>query len=437
MTETTVTNMAKIGPVEDPARIASIDILRGFALLGILVVNIDFFALPMAIFFNPTVAGGFTGLNLLTWQFNELFFLQKMMALFSMLFGAGVILMYNRTESTGGIFGGIWYRRILWLFIFGLIHGYFFWYGDILFMYAFCGLLLYPLRRRSARALIIIGLFILMIGPLLSFASGFSLSMLRDQAVATEQAEAAGEEISGSQSAMRDQWQAIEKQFVASPEYIAEETEAYRGEFREMMSYRAGQTLMMQTQGFFFRELWRILGLMILGMALLKLGVFSGDRPPRFYMLSIVIGYGIGLPLCAYGMNDSLSHGFDFVHFFTVGGLYNYLGSILVALGNIGILMLIFKAEVMKWLTRRLAAVGRMALTNYLTHTLICTTIFYGYGLGLFGKVERFYLLLIVFTIWILQLYISPLWLKHFRFGPAEWLWRTLTYMKRQPMRVR
>lgn len=424
-------------PVAVESRIDSVDVLRGFALLGILAINIDFFALPMAVFANPTVAGGFTGLDLLTWKFDYLFFLEKMMAIFSMLFGAGLVLMYNRAGGTQRKFAGVYYRRILWLLLAGLIHAYFFWYGDILFSYGFCGLIIYLFRRRSARFLIILGAIVFMILPLLSFGGGYSMSILRDRAMAAEAAIEAGEEVSPEQLEMRDAWNELEAGFVGSPQMVNEEIETYRGGWDEIFPYRAGQSLMMQTQGFFFRVFWRVLGLMIFGMALMKLGVFSGERSRRFYILCVIIGYGVGLPFVGYGMGSLIGHRFDLIYFLKFGSLYNHIFSVFVSMGHIGLVMLVHKAGLLKWLTRRLAAVGRMAFTNYLMHTLICTTLFYGYGFGLFARIDRFGLFWIVVAIWIFQLWLSPLWLKHFRFGPAEWLWRTLTYLKFQPMRVK
>jgi uncharacterized protein len=116
--------------------------------------------------------------------------------------------------------------------------------------------------------------------------------------------------------------------------------------------------------------------------------------------------------------------------------LFNYFGGVLVALGHISVAMMICKAGLFGWLRKMLAAVGRMALSNYLGHSLICTTLFYGYGFGLFGHLGRAQLMIVVISVWILQLAVSPVWLKHFRFGPAEWMWRSLTYRKRQPFRV-
>src|SRR5262249_41131964 len=137
----------------------------------------------------------------------------------------------------------------------------------------------------------------------------------------------------------------------------------------------------------------------------------------------------------AFGASRKIGHGFELIRFMSVDDLFNEGGSALVALGHVGAIMLIYQSGALAWLTRRLAAVGRMALSNYLTHSLVCTTLFYGYGFGLFGTVHRVGLALLVVTIWIIQLLYSPIWLRFFRFGPAEWVWRSLTYGTFQPMR--
>ncbi len=119
------------------------------------------------------------------------------------------------------------------------------------------------------------------------------------------------------------------------------------------------------------------------------------------------------------------------------GVFYNVFGSLVVALGHVGLIMLIVQSGAIGWLTTRLAAVRRMALSNYLSDSIVCTTLFYGYGFGLFEHINRTGLAAIVLTIWIMQLLASPIWLKYFRYGPAEWLWRSLTYWRLQPMRQR
>jgi uncharacterized protein len=146
------------------------------------------------------------------------------------------------------------------------------------------------------------------------------------------------------------------------------------------------------------------------------------------------LGYGIGLPLLVLDALQLIHHKFNSEYLLGGGVFYNAFGSVIVALGHVGLIMLIVQSGSLEWLTRRLAAVGRMALSNYLTHSIVCTTLFYGYGFGLFGRINRTGLSAIVLAIWVFQLWISPLWLARFRFGPAEWLWRSLTYWKLQPM---
>lgn len=425
-----------LAPVAAPQRLEAVDILRGFAVLGILVINIEFFGLPEALFFNPSVAGGFEGINYWIWYVGYLLFNSKMMAIFSMLFGAGLILMHQRAEAAGRPLGRIYYRRLLWLFLIGMIHAYLLWYGDILVSYALCGLIIYLFRRRSALLLAILGIIILSIGGGLLFGSSLMMEYLRDTADKVEQAKEAGEEITQTERQLAQAWEEASEGFAYRPEKMAEEAEAYRGGFIDALEHRFPQALMMQTQGFFFMVLWRVLGLMLLGMALMKWRVFSAERSSGFYTGMVIVGYGLGLPAVWYGMTLMEQQGFDFVAQFGLGGQFNYFFSVVVALGHTGLVMIAIKHGWLRWLSERLRAAGRMALTNYLMQTVICTTLFYGYGFGLFNHLDRMYLALIVAAIWIIQLSYSPLWLRHYRFGPAEWLWRSLTYRRRQPMKV-
>jgi uncharacterized protein len=180
---------------------------------------------------------------------------------------------------------------------------------------------------------------------------------------------------------------------------------------------------------------WAIGARMLLGMGLMKLGVFSATCSWQFYQLLALFGYGVGLPLTVIGSLDIMWKNFDTIDA-PIGGLLFMLGTVPTALGHAAVVMMICKAGVLTWATPPLAAVGQMALTNYLLQSLICTTLFYGYGLGWFARVDRVGLWAVVIGVWALQLVISPLWLARFRYGPAEWLWRSLTYWKLQPMRI-
>jgi uncharacterized protein len=413
-----------LGPVSSQERLDSVDVLRGFALLGILVMNIVSFGLPDAAYNTPTVAGGFTGANFACWLFAYVFFDLKMMTIFSLLFGAGLILMTERAEARVGSLRGIYYRRIVWLIVFGLVHAYVLWYGDILFMYGVCGLLLYLFRRRSPRFLLILGSFLVFMVVPLNFGFGTLLESWR---------EAAREDNASPAARM---WSGIRSSFQPGEEEVAEELAKYRGSFWQSFEHNAGVAFALQIFLLPFFGLWRVGGLMLLGMAFMKLQLFSARRSPRLYWWLVRLGYGIGIPVVGCGAWLEVAHGFDFVYNVRWGNNFNYIGSLFVAAGHIGAVMLACQVRLLPRLAHRLAAVGRMALTNYLMHSLVCTIFFRGWGFGWFGYLERWQLLGVVLAIWFVQLVLSPLWLRRFRFGPMEWLWRSLTYRARQPMLV-
>ncbi len=426
----------RLEPVAAPERLAAVDVLRGVALLGILVMNIYAFALPMAAYFNPLVWGGNTGADMWTWIVTHLLFDQKMMTIFSMLFGAGLVLLDQRSAARGAKLGGVFYRRVLVLLAFGLLHAYLLWYGDILYNYAVCGLLLFLFRRVSPRWLIAVGAALILVAMLSYTAMGGFFMLARKTAQEAATVQAAGRTPTEFQKAMGETWPELQQQFEPSPAELQRQIQVHRGPWSGLFVERAPNVLQMQIFMTLMYFTWRLGGIMLIGMALMKLDVFSARRSPGFYRRLMLVGYGLGFPLVGVGMWDLFRTRFDFVHEFLVTGHFNELGSLLVALGHVGLIMRLYQAGVLSALQRRLAAVGRMALTNYLAQTVIATTIFYGYGFGLFGSVSRFHLMGFVVAIWAVQLWYSPLWLRHFRFGPAEWLWRWLTYGRRPPLRL-
>jgi uncharacterized protein len=401
-----------LGPVPESERIVSLDVLRGFALLGILTMNMGSFAMPSAAYFDPTAYGDLSGLNGWIWRLIHLVADLKFMAIFSMLFGAGIVLSSRRTESRGRKAAGVHYRRMFWLIVFGLLHAYLLWYGDILFWYGMCGLIVFFFRRVSPKWLIVWGLISI------SVASAFMLF--------------------GGLTA--ESWpQATFDQVVANlkPSEEAKEAEIaiYRGDWLEQMEMRVPESLEMQTGTFLSWALWRVGGLMLLGMALFKLGVFSATRSRRFYLVFIGAAVLLGLPVIGFGIRYNFGINWEAPYAFFYGMQFNYWASIMVSLGWIGAVMLVCKSRILSGLTFRLAAVGRTAFSNYILQTILCTSIFYGHGFGLFGGVERGGLVGIMILIWIFQLAISPAWLEYFHFGPLEWVWRSLVYLKKQPFR--
>ncbi|MBD3337321.1 MAG: DUF418 domain-containing protein [Candidatus Eisenbacteria bacterium] len=421
-------------PIAATERLGSLDVLRGFAVLGILAMNIYSFGLPGAAYSNPAVYGGSSGADLITWITTHLFFEMKFMAIFSALFGAGLVLMFQRAEARGRPLKRTYYRRVLWLLVIGLLHAYALWVGDILVTYAIAGMLIFLFRRLSPKKLIIVGLSILLLPPFASFGFGFFVQKMQ----AAKAEVAAFSAIQGpppeDQQELAEMWEEMRPFFDPTQEEIDEELAIYRNGYLGIVAYRAPLTLMSQTMALVSFTIWRVGGVMLLGMALMKLGVFSASRSSPFYRRCVRWGYGLGLPLTALGAWDLIRVDWSIPHSIQISSHFNYFGSLAVALGHTGLVMLVCRSRVLPALRRRLAAVGRMALSNYLLQTILCTTVFHGYGLGLFGRIDRFPLMAFVVAIWLLQLWISPLWLARFRYGPMEWLWRTLTYRRRQPL---
>ena len=423
-------------PVQADERIGSVDVMRGIAVLGILAINIYAFALPTAVLKNPPLAGGFTGADLATWIATHMLFYHKFMPIFSMLFGGGLILLASRLESRGVSVRGIYYRRILLLLVFGLCHAYLLWIGDILYFYAFCGLFIYLFRRKSARKLIIIGVVVYLIVLPLQHGLGRMFEFMRDTADRAEATLGEGGTLDEAESGILEGWRSIRRSLQPTGEELDGEISIYRDGYGGIAAHRAQGLVWMHTMATLFYFLWRIGGLMLIGMGLMKMGFFSASRSTRFYVSMLVICYLLGLSIVYVGMRRLMAHGFDIVYVYKEGAAFNMIGGPLVALGHISAVMLVCRAGVLRRLTSRLASVGRMAFSNYISQTIICTTLFYGYGFGLFARYGRIQLMGFVLAVWILQLVVSPIWLKRFRFGPLEWLWRTLTYGKAQPFRI-
>jgi uncharacterized protein len=402
------------GPVAPSERILALDVLRGFAVLGILIMNVQSMAMISAAYINPTAYGDLSGINWWVWAWSHLFADQKFMTIFSILFGAGVLLVAARAEAAGRSPFRIHGRRIFWLLLIGLAHAYLLWFGDILVTYAICGMVAYLFCRLPVKKLIVLGVGLIGVASLLYAFFAWSMQFWPPDNL--------GETLS--------MWQ-------PGPEAVQAEVDAYRGGWRDQMQHRVPAALSFQTFLLLIWSFWRVTGLMLVGMALLKAGVLGGARSARFYGVMAIVGFGIGLPLVGLGIHRNLAAGWAFDYSMFTGWQYNYWGSLAVAAGYIGLVLLFVLRRPGAWLVQRLSAVGRMAFTNYIAQTVIVTFIFYGHGLGLFGRVSRASQLLVVLAVWILQLLVSTAWLNAFHYGPVEWLWRALTYGRRPAFRRR
>jgi uncharacterized protein len=276
-------------------------------------------------------------------------------------------------------------------------------------------MLVYPLREMQAKRQIFTGLGLIVVPSILLLV--FSLFVVNQSAEDNRH--------------LVQEWQ-------PAPTKVAEELAAYRGSWLQAFQHRWRVSLWTEAFLVPLFLVWRVGGLMLVGMACFKLGLFSARSSLKTYVVLIVLAACVGVPLILLGVRYNFDSGWSVAYAMFSGSQYNYWGSILVGFGWVGAIMLLFKQALARRLMRPLAAVGQMALTNYLMHTLICTTLFYGYGLGWFGYVDRLRQIEIVLVIWACQLVMSPIWLHYFRFGPAEWLWRGLTYgqfpaLRRQP----
>jgi uncharacterized protein len=428
---------AGAAPIARADRLFSLDAVRGFALLGILLMNIAAWGMHIAAYNNPAAAGGDTGLNLWAWTFNHLLFDGKMRGLFSMVFGAGVIVLTSRMEARGVNSADIYYRRMLWLLLFGIIHAYFLWVGEILYPYALCGLALYPFRNMRPRSLMTISAVFIVLSAGVNVGRVYAMREMKDEAAQAAALERQGRKPSAEQADAKKNWEDFRKEFLPRPEEIQRDADAWLGSFSKLFKRRA-ELLMKFMHGspYYSPWNWDIWAMMFLGMALFKLGVFSGERSNPFYLKLVLTGYGAGLAANTFSAWNLIRIRWDPVEAGFFSTTYD-AGRLAVGLAHAGLIILLCKSGFMSWLTRPLASTGQMAFTQYVMQSIICSTIFYGYGFGLYGKLQRYELFYVVLGVWAFTLISSPLWLRYFRFGPLEWLWRSLTYWERQPFRVR
>ncbi len=382
-------------------------------MLGILIVNIQGFARVSSAYTNPAAGRVLEAADLWTWAAVHTLADTKFISIFSLLFGVGIAIMSERMASRGLSGTGLHYRRQFWLLVIGLVHAFVIWHGDILVSYAICGFLLYPLRNLAPRRLLWIGGAAVAV---VAFLLGLGL-VATPYMPETERASLLAE-------------------WAPPQEVIDAEIAAFRGSWTDQLPERASLYALFIGSVFPFFTVWRAGGLMLVGIALYRLGVVTGARSASFYRRMAVLGLALGLPLSAWGTSAMFRPGLEWTQMMFSPVLFNYIGSIGVFLGYVALVMLMVKGGWLTWLRRRLEAAGRMALTNYITQSIICSLVFYGHGLGLFERVSAPGQVGIVVAVWALQLAWSPWWLARFRFGPLEWLWRSAAYMKRQPMRV-
>jgi uncharacterized protein len=428
-------------PVMQSERIVFIDALRGFAILGILLMNIPGLSLPGPVGFDPSVLNEYGTINFKVWHFIEWLPEGTQRAIFSMLFGAGIILFTTRQEQrVPGVRSADYFmRRQLWLLVFGLVNIYvLLWWGDILFDYACYGMIMYTFRRLSPKAMMIAAAicFLLMTGrDNRDFYKDKKMIYRGElvQAIDTTKVkltESQKEEL-GAMTEFKEK-STHEKKVKRMEDAIRKTT----GNYEDLYETRTDIYLNRALIGYGYMGIWDVLLFMFLGMAFFKTGVLTGQAPVRLYWIMAILGLGLGLTLSYLRLRPMIDYQFNWFEYTKHVKFESYtLSRLLRSLGIFATIMLLYKSGWFKWLFALMRPVGQMAFTNYLTQSLICGIIFYGVGFGMMGKMQRHEVYYVVGAVWVVQIIWSHIWLRYFNFGPLEWCWRSLTYWKKQPFR--
>jgi uncharacterized protein len=421
-------------PLKSSDRIQSLDIMRGVVLLGILIMNINGMGLARA-YGDPTVSGGAAGWNLTTWITANFAFEGTMRALFSLLFGVGMFIFMDRLEKKGaGIdAANIYFRRLMWLLVFGLIHGYLLlWTGEILYQYALMGFLVFSFRNLPPIKLTFVAVLLFSIGALWNYADYRKDIKFVEDVALIETYKLEGKTLSRDLQEVAVKWENME--WERSPEGIAEYNTNMRKGYLDVVVFLAPENQHYDENWPYRYDLWDVLSMMLLGIALFKWKILSAEKSYKFYAIMAALGYLIGFSINYHEIHSIMEGDFSLLSFSKANITYD-LGRVPVAIGHVGSIMLFCKLPLLKWLKGSLAAVGKMALTNYVMHSVFALFIFTGAGFGLFGTLQRFELLYVILGIWIFQLIVSPIWLKYYQYGPLEWIWRNLSYLKKHPLK--
>ena len=409
-----------LAPVTGTDRIQALDVVRGFALLGILLMNIEGMAGPLMASMtglDPQLTGADR------WVDGAIYLLVqgKFYPLFSLLFGMGFAVMLMRAEAAERPFFGLYLRRVLALLGIGLVHALLVWSGDILVTYALMGFLLLLFFRRTPRPrLPKWGIALMLVPVVLTMSLGLLGSAMQAM---PEEARAGFEQAMAQQAVQMAAEIESQRQAYGSGSY-AEATVQRLHDFTSMIGF-------ILIYGAF------ILGLFLVGAWFARSGAIA--RPAEFGRLHWRLRW-VALPvgLAMVGLSFWLEPTLDFGRLdlrASTAQVLQMLGGAVMALGYLGWVVRGLDCPATAGALNLLAPAGRMALTNYLLQSLVMTTLFFGYGLGWFDQLPRAWQPLLVLAFFGLQVALSHWWMARFRFGPVEWLWRAATYGQRPPMR--
>lgn len=426
-------------PVSQQERITILDSLRGIAILGILLMNIPGFGLPEVRASDPSVLNE-TGINYKTWFVIDWAFAGTQRAIFSMLFGAGMILFITRLEKrTDGMMPAIYFfRRQMWLLFFGLVNAFvLLWFWDILYAYAIYGMLLFIFYRLSPKTLLLFAFICLLLMTARDNKDLYHAKTIITKGELVAKIDTTQTKLTTQQTEELEALNGLKEKSTREAKLKSSEKEirAIGGNYAELYEYQGDKSIHVQLYYTYF-YIWDVLLFMFLGMAFFKNGILLGKASNKIYWLLFIGGLGLGLLLSWYRQQNVIDNHFSqFEYSKNVSLDYFQLARALRSLGFFGLIMLLYKSGWFKWFFALFRPVGQMAFTNYLMQSLIGGLFFYGVGFDYFGKLERYELYIYVAAVWTIEIIWSHIWLRYFRFGPLEWAWRSLTYWKKQPMK--
>lgn len=406
-------------PTTPAERIHSLDIIRGFALLGILLMNIEYFQKPM-----QAVVFGFdttqTGIDYAVAWFVYMFVQGKFYTMFSLLFGIGFVIFLDRALAHGAAPRVLFARRLLGLLLIGAAHAFLVWSGDILLMYAVVGFLMLFFARTPAKRLWKWGIAFLLFAPALMWLGAVGIEF----AMNTPDGPKMAAEFEANRAAIMAD--------------VAHGHVVYgSGTYLDAVAWRIHEWTTLYGGGGWLFFSTSIIGLFLIGASFGRAGVFSapGGSAPLFRRLAL-FGFLIGIPAALYvGMNatsvEMIYPTIDGAKVFSAATVAN----LALCLAYVSSIALLLQRAAPARILSRLGPAGRMALTNYLTHSVVFTLLFYGYGLGLYGEYGRAATTVMALVLFAAQVWFSRWWLERYRSGPMEWVWRTMTYGRLQPLR--
>lgn len=393
-------------------RYLTLDAMRGFAVMGILAMNIIAFAMPEWAYVTPIAYGGLSTENQISWIFSFIFIDGKMRGLFSLLFGASMMLIIERAQAKGESAAKIHYSRMFWLALFGLAHYFFLWFGDILFLYASVGCIAFRFRNWQPERLIKWALIIFGLGVLFW---GLQLGGLQILQYFATQPNADADMVARYDEIIRS------NDFDLN---VADELALHRGAYWPIVSEKLSEWY--TPLAAVLQSIAETLPLMMIGMAMKKNGFITGEWDTPIYILwarKLVPG---GLIASAALAGYLVAVDYDLIDSLAVFLAWSAIPRLMLTVGYAALLILLIGRISHQKFIKRVAATGQAAFTNYLGTSILMTTLFYGYGFGFFGHVSRIALWPVVFAMWALMLLWAQPWLTRYRYGPLEWLWRSL-----------